>query len=480
MSYFLSSANFSQTEACSFNNSNVSVADTAWRVTDIVNPVALFVDENTFCQYANASICYTNDFNSGAFGRILQPFCIDLLPFCIFFSFLRVIVSIINFVFIYKKKIDYRLSRIRDSHHSEGTMASSQTNYTIRFKSLLRNSFIIDMVSAVISLWLFKGYQYYASQYNTNNASHLALVGNFDMDKDIWRALLLFSGVFIWFSCECAKVYVQIFSVSTLTHIDNLKKQSQRQQERLFYKKHTRFAFYWTLVLFSIGIALLTTSFFGGPDYRGYKLHYRFYSSYTIAFWISYTLIFIFILTDRILAYDGFKERQQFLKEEKSKKVGVGPTSSNSNNIHLSSYQLSRASRAYTNLEQAIRRKFPNKPIVDVQEITAKLAVRYNSRMKEHLNSLKDKLKSEMDEPVVVSPTSMRYAKFIRFFNVLNLIGYAVIMMSYRDDDPSTYLVGFIVCSMATFAQELVHNYLLYRSFFLQVVARMNRDEDSG
>jgi len=466
---------------------------------DVFNPALFLISNETLCQYANTtSCCHLN--NSNFFFQFLQPFCIDLLPFCIFYSFIRVIVSVLNYTFIYRKRIGFRLERSREALLNESSKNQSKQNYISYFDSLLKTSFILDIFSAVSSLWIFKGYQYYASQFSAPNLdSNYALLGNYNAPGDFLRVLILFIGVLVWFFIECWKTYIQIFSVSSLTHLDNLKKETLRNQEQVFYKKHKKFALWWTITFFIVGITLLIPNFFWKhwqaddvdrrDNFETYKLFYKYYSAGTVSFWLSYALIYILILTDRILAYDGFKKRQVFREKQRQRESMGGSTAL----IGLQHYQVQDESRVFNDMAQVVRRKFPEKSEQQVEEMTQKITNIYNDKMKNHYFSLKDKMKYEIDDVEEIE-TSMDYVRYLRWFNILNLIGYAFILFSYQrlsdakakhPHDASSefeflplYLFGFIISSFGTFAFELTHNYVLYRSYFLQVLAKMKKLED--
>jgi len=395
----------------------------------------------------------------------------------------KILVSIVNYLFIYEKKIVSRLKRSQDSLLNQSTSKQHYINY---FKSLLRTSFLLDIASSVVSFWIFKGYQYYASQFSAAGnfelvrLNKLALLGNYQTPGSYF----LLGGVMLWFCLECWKTYIQIFSVSSLTHLDNLKKESQRHQEEKFYSRHKKFALWWTVVFFFIGMVFLVPSFFTKRNgFQNYKLYYKYYSEQTISFWLSYTLIFILILTDRILAYDGFKKRQEFRARERRTTLTNKISVTNVNN-ELDNYQVSKSSHLFRNMEEALSKKFPDKSQEQIAELTDKVADIYNEKMRTHFYSLKEKMKENLQETTPIE-TSMSYVRFMRFFNVLNLIGYALILYSYQHIDKSDsipsiffYLAGFVIASIATFAFELTHNYLLYRSYFLQVLAKMNKKDE--
>ena len=72
--------------------------------------------------------------------------------------------------------------------------------------------------------------------------------------------------------------------------------------------------------------------------------------------------------------------------------------------------------------------------------------------------------------------TSMDYIKFLLIFNVTNLLGYIFMLIAYKTYQNGEqnaeskglewFLIGFSITSLATFAYELTHNFLFYRSFF--------------
>jgi len=192
------------------------------------------------------------------------------------------------------------------------------------------------------------------------------------------------------------------------------------------------------------------------------------------------------ILTDRILAYDGFKKRQEFRAKERRSTVSKNAIAHSNSHTELNNYQVSKNSNLFRNMEEALIKKFPNKTSDQIEELTGKVAEIYNEKMRTHFNSLKEKMKENSGEITPIE-TSMSYVRFMRFFNVLNLIGYALILYSYQhinisDNDPLPpiffYIIGFVISSLATFAFELTHNYLLYRSYFLQVLAKMNKRDE--
>ena len=465
-SSIISAITLANTNDCALDGSTPSV----WG--DIANPLLFFTDNSTLCQYTSAEICEPLNIDS---YRFLSPFCSDLLPFCIFYSFLRIIVSVVNYVFIYKKRIESRLRRSQELPLNEDQNRNDKNQHIDYFRKFIKMSFLVDIASSLFSFWVFKGYQYYASKFtadvvNTSDA-------NLTLEQSSWQLVV---AALIWFSLECWKTYIQIFSVSTLTHIDNLKKESQANQEKKFYKKHTKFALWWAVILFATGLLILIANLLGHADF---KIYYKYYSPFAVSFWLSYTIIFILILTDRILAYDGFKKRQEFLAGDRVRSNSADSRSSNhsNNGVHLSSYQLTPTSDSYHSLQEAIRKKFPNTSQIRIHEIAGQVVTVYNTKMREHYYNLKGKAKGGMEKPIQLK-TSMNYVRFLRFYNVLNLIGYAIILYSYQSQSVKAtqltiYLLGFAVSSIATFAYELTHNYLLYRSFFLQVLAKMKRDE---
>jgi len=200
-----------------------------------------------------------------------------------------------------------------------------------------------------------------------------------------------------------------------------------------------------------------------------------------VSFWLSYALIYILILTDRILAYDGFKKRQIFREKQRQRESMGGSHAM----IGLQHYQVQDESRVFNDMAQVVRRKFPEKTEEQIEEMTQKITNIYNDKMKNHYFSLKEKMNYEIDDVEEIE-TSMDYVKYLRWFNILNLVGYALILFSYQHlNSKSTnqfeflpmYLFGFIISSFGTFAFELTHNYVLYRSYFLQVLAKMKKLE---
>jgi len=482
-----------QDDTCSFAGCHADAVNRTASTWDIVNPVLLFADEGAFCQYANVTSCCSLDSNS-AF-RFLKPFCIDLLPFSIFYCLIRIVVSIVNYLFIYRKKI---LDRLKNQQNSllEDRTTRSQFHYINYFKSFLRTSFILDIFSSLFSFWIFKGYQYYASQYSANPQNDSIMNGNFALLGDYTglsaenqrQVIILFISVLIWFCLECWKTYIQIFSVSSLTHLDKLKRDTQNHEEQNFYKTHRKFAFWWTVAFFSVGVIFLVPNFFwkmifGTENFQNYKLYYKYYSINTVSFWLSYTLIIILILTDRILAYDGFKKRQEFRASERRRTTNLSVRESTSRVVNLNNYHVSPDSVVYQQVKQTLKGKFPDKSQIELEELTQQVTDVYNIKMKDHFLSLKRKVNDGMEENISIE-TSMDYVRYLRGFNILNLIGYALILFSYQRDTHnanylSLYMIGFIISAVSTFGFELTHNYLLYRSYFLQILLKMNRRDDS-
>jgi len=480
-----------QDDTCSFSGCHPEAVNRTATSWDIINPILFFANEKALCQYANVTACCDLDTNS--FFHFLRPFCIDLLPFSIFYCLIRIVVSIVNYLFIYRKKILGRLNHQQDSL-LEGGALKSQYHYINYFKTFLRTSFILDIISSLFSFWIFKGYQYYASQFSSNPGNISIIEGNFALLGDYTgtsaenkrEVIILFVAVFIWFCLECWKTYIQIFSVSSLTHLDKLKKDTQNHREQHFYKTHKKFALWWTIAFFSVGIIFLVPNFFwkmvfGTENFQDYKLYYKYYSINTISFWLSYTLIIILILTDRILAYDGFKKRQEFKASERKK---TQPTVRDSTHriVNLNNYNIATDSVVYDQVKQTLSRKFPDKSPIELEELTQQVTDIYNVKMRDHFFSLKRKVYDGMDDTLTIE-TSMDYVRYLRGFNVLNLIGYALILFSYREETGSTtslsfYMIGFTISAVSTFGFELTHNYLLYRSYLLQILAKMNRRDD--
>jgi len=143
-------------------------------------------------------------------------------------------------------------------------------------------------------------------------------------------------------------------------------------------------------------------------------------------------------------------------------------------------------SSAYKNIVSALKDKFQDKSDEEIDTLAKNIAERYNQKMNEHFDTLKQKIKDYIDDPGVI-PTSMSYVSYLRYFNLFILAGYVLVLISYENmDDPSTdggslslYLIGFIISSVATFAYELTHNYLLYRSYFLQILTKYKSNRDS-
>lgn len=478
----LTSTNFL---SCPVDTSNIT--QSKW---DILNPILFFQNEEIMSQYANTTACSSLDPNSNILFSFLNPFCVDLLPFCIFYAFIKIIVSIINYIFIYQKRIEKRLNVSREDSWNDRVSQSKQ-DYINYFQSFLRTSFILDIISAMISLWIFKGYQHYASYFSVDPNSNLILLGNYQASQDLGQILILYLCSLFWFVLECWKAYIQIFSVSSLTHLDNLKKESEKKQEEKFYRKHHKYSLWWTLMLFLTGTILLTLNFFwkvwiGNDQFQDFKLYYRYFSTSTIAFWLSYGLISILIFTDRVLSYNGFKQRQN-LKEEERRRATVSLNSSEPQNPlcppTLSDLQVSSNSQTFKNLQQIVRRKFPEKPLSTIEEISKKIAGIYNEKMENHYKSLRRKIdtnySADMDDEIIIE-TSMGYISFLRWFNILNLIGYTMILFSYQQGEQELwlYLIGFLISSSSTFAFELTHNYLLYRSYFLEILVKMKKRDE--
>jgi len=477
----------SQGNCSSFQCNGTSTNGTFW---DILNPVLFFTDENSLCEYADINICCTLDGGSaddGQFFSFLKPFCLDLLPFCIFYSFMRVIISIINYYFIFKKKIEDRISKGNQELLIDKS-DKKKYSYMIYFKNKLRFSFLVDIANAVVSFSIFKGYQFYASQFYINpQGSGLVLLGNYYQRDDMPALIVLSIAVFLWFLTECCQVYIQIFSVSTLTHLDNLVRERLKNNEDIFYRKHHKWALWWTGVFFIIGFALLGLTFYWKPIHMGdkdvennfvdYKLFYKYYSTSTVTFWLCYTLVLILVLTDRLLSYEGFKKREEFRTEGRNRSQ-IATTQV----THIDNYQIQPESRISQRVVDTIRKKFPEKAPEEIKTLADKLINIYNQSMKDHLGKLSDQLNANSDEPPIIG-TSMSYVRYLRYFNIFILIGYVMVLVSYKQLEESAslpssslplYLCGFIISSVATFAYELTHNYLLYRSYFLQILSKVN------
>jgi len=169
-------------ESCAIfecSNSTVSYGS----VGDIINPFMFFTNNDSLCNYANIESCCNLEVSGSSFTGFLKPFCLDLLPFCIFYSFMRVIISIVNYIFIYRKKIEKEA--LRDNYHLITGHDNTNKKDAQVLQNILRLSFIMDIVNATISFTLFKGYQFYASVFShdfksTDDRYWLLLLGNWN------------------------------------------------------------------------------------------------------------------------------------------------------------------------------------------------------------------------------------------------------------------------------------------------------------
>lgn len=294
----------------------------------------------------------------------------------------------------------------------------------------------MDIANATISFIVFKGYQFYAMAFTDltdRDSSNLLLLGNYDPGNPE-RKFVFFGLALLWFSTESCLIYIQIFAVSTLTHLDNLIKESNRSnnKENQFYAKHKKWARRWAIVFFLIGAGLLFLTFFwptlvpNDPTFVSYKIFYKYYSTATVTFWLCLSLVLILVLTDRLLSYEGFKKREDF---RNSNKQNAGRNTIMEPVRH---YTVQKESTAYENIVQSLKEKFKDKSDGEIEKLADDITNRYNDKMAEHFTTLQDKIKEYIDEPETLE-TSMSYVKYLRYFNVFILIGYVLVLISYEE-----------------------------------------------
>ena len=280
----------------------------------VLSPFSFFTASGGLDHYSNLQMCCCTD------GNLFKPFCISLLPFCMFYTWIRLLITTFNGYFIYWNRIKKTIDKLAEN--STNSMDDTLKSEIRDFHWVLKCSYWIDFLNALICCFFFKGLQYYASYYYPYNAydaqTGKALSGlTPGQDSEVLRYtnnLCLYQtepwmmkvAVAAWFILEVLSLWIQIFAVSSITHLE-----SYRYQGSNFYTKHKHWAMTWAVLFSLVGGILLVFHFAKSGDFGDYKLYYKYYSESTLTFWLCFSLVFILVLTDRYLAYEGFKKREK-------------------------------------------------------------------------------------------------------------------------------------------------------------------------
>lgn len=433
----------------------------------VLNPFMMFVPGEGVNQYSNYQMC------CNVRGTIFNPLCFSLLYICIIYTWIRLGVTIFYNVFIYNKKIAPALNELTENEKIDDNLKSEVRD----FRFVLRASYIIDFLSALCSWWFFKGVQYSASLHYPANAYDKITSSPFPIGTNLTASAnstgyltdnlclyktadaMIIIAVFAWFVIEVLSLWIQIFAVSSLTHLE-----SYRYQGSNFYKKHRNWSLTWALLFSLVGGALLILHFANsGTNFADYKLYFKYYSESTLTFWLCFCLVFILVLTDRYLAYEGFKKREKEGPQRKSDQPNI--------TSFLESY---KTELNPDTIKEELNKKFPNQD-AENEKLANEIVGIYKDKMEKHIDEIKRMIRGLNDQGN--HQTSMKYIVYLLIFNVANLIGYIFMLVAYKkygiiiNDESNTsglefFLVGFIITSAATFTYEISHNYLFFKCFF--------------
>ena len=438
---------------------------------DVLNPF-LMMFSNGYSQYSNRQACCSS-------ASFFNPLCSALLVICIIYAWVRVAVTIFNYLFIYRKKISPELESLMTNNDKIDENLKNEVN---DFRFVLRSSYVVDFLNALFGWWFFKGVQYYASLnypqnvYNSTSLTSWPLNVTYENTTSsyVTDSLCLYKqdippmmyiAVIIWFIVEVLSLWIQIFAVSSLTHLE-----SYRYQGSNFYKKHRNWSLTWALLFSLVGGALLilhfTISTINAKDtatFASYKLYFKYYSESTLTFWLCFCLVFILVLTDRYLAYEGFKKREK-----------EGPRRKDDQPNITSFLECYKTELNPDTIREELNKKFPSQE-AENEKLANEIVGIYKEKMEKHIDEIKRMIRGLNDQGN--HQTSMKYIIYLLIFNVTNLVGYIFMLVAYKKytltNDPaanesglSYFLVGFIITSLATFSYELSHNYLFYKHFF--------------
>ena len=120
-----------------------------------------------------------------------------------------------------------------------------------------------------------------------------------------------------------------------------------------------------------------------------------------------------------------------------------------------------------TNIADAIK-QYEDK--LTVNEEVIEISNFYRTEIEKHSNFINEMKKSKIDILVSQIPTSSLFVWYFLCFNILNMIGYTIMIIAANHGLNfkylKIYLIGFVINGLSTFLYELSHNYLLFRSFF--------------
>ena len=414
----------------------------------IVNPLAFFYSNNIDL-YANTQMCNANNvLNTSNFniGDILYPFCLNLLPFCVTYSFMRFLISFVSLSNIYFKNIRRKIRKVNDEPNIN---KQQRGNY---YRVVLLISYLSDFINATVCWMFFKGFQYYASskyEYEcteTNCVSDSLCLGK--IDPDVFLKVI----AFVWFTSETITIFTQIFAVSSLTHVGNYD-----PKEQGFIYKHVKWAGAWALLYFLVAGLLLIHNF-SDSGFEPYKLYYKFYSEATVTFWLCYSLVFILVIVDRYLAYEGFKRRVNLQASN------VARPDIDIDNRYEMEFKIDETTK--NEIELYLHDRFKQIDPLLINTDVECIINNYNGKLKEHIDQIKKYQEIYNDEKQ--EPNDLSYVVFLLLYHVLHLIAYIIILISYKGDPIylTTYLCGLLVFYFSTFVYELSHNYLLYKGLF--------------
>lgn len=436
----------------------------------VLNPFSFFVGANLL-HYSNLRMC------CNVSGTLFKPFCVSLLPFCVFYTWIRLLISIFNEIYLYHKRIKVNISQLLNKEMNQMLKDEIKDFYRV-----LRISYIIDLVNALISLWFFKGLQFYASEMYPYNAYTLedppkpgCDVSQDDRNCKILsdglcllhpRDSVLTVGVIIWFVGEATALWIQNFAVSSLTNIE-----SYRMQGRSFYRKHRNFALYWSILFLLIGGIVLGLNFSDAIQFQDLKIYYKYYSQATLTFWLCYSVVLMLLFVDRYLTYDGFRKRKALPQNKAAWFDYKAALKYYGDQIDPNSIQIE------------LPQHFQDQPLLLQNNAEGKIAAEeiktvYLTKLKEHIEEVR-RMAGGFNIQVNYR-ISMDYIGYLIAYNFFNSIGYIFMLVPYylyqsydTPDDSEKFeiqltfhLIGFTITSLSTFAYELSHNFLFYKSFF--------------
>ena len=469
---------FGTTDWSKYNGANSFTQDDCVWFT--LNPIS-FLFNDSLLRYSDLHMC------CDVSKSLLRPFCVSLLPYCVFYTWIRFFIALFNEVYVYPLRIKMKVETLKQK------VTKLFKKEIDDFTWVLRLSSIIEIVNAVISLWFFKGLQFYASQlypYNyytipsnepgCKNLGSLSKPDCISMEDGLClynsdNYVLKVAAIF-WFIAELTTLTVQMFAVSCLANIHTF-----RIEGKSFYKKNRNWALFWASIFLVTGGTALGFNLFT-EEFKDLKMYYKFYSHATLSYWFIYSITLVLLLTDRYLTFESKQKPRSKSKWYESKRpLSNLDETVNAEGITLELGQKSIAKKEGIDDEEEEEKmsaptdKNSLQQRLQASEIAEDVKRIYLEELDNHLKEIREMGAGFDQQEDYKASTS--YIGYMITFHCVNAVGYLLMLIPYQLDNSvmdqsyfgtqlTFHLIGFIIASLSIIAYELSHSYLLYKSFF--------------